>query len=571
MPDLGIKLNVDYVGVKNASVETDKLKNKLSDLGSMNVNVSHKMSASDIITQQNKALLQSLNKSFGGTPTGQTRSGATWHDNPDGSRTYVPPGGGPPITARPTGPATAGLPAVTNSNGGKPPDSGDTQQPNSHNEGGTSLLAKTAMLAAGAFTVSSALGFLSRARQTFIASETNREGLTARGISGVDRHLGFNQIEMQDQARSLNARTGLSSKSARRAVSTFSTGSDTDPSLAIGVMERMKNATMDGEGSGKKMLGVLQIIAKLTKDSPERIAKVVGGNIDTVMRAQGGAEISKRRIAQTEAFTHALYNTGVQGRSAETFSILKDAMKPTGDPATDIMKAQMMGMYDGEMTSGKLWDIKKREAAGLTDPENRKGFLGLMKSDQYDQGMKNQFASKFFPKLDPTGVEGMVETIQKFDESEFDAYYKKYSSGGIAPTTGSAVYKTKEREAKKVGNRIGWGEQTRDVYNSAEDFALKNSQAILDSGIMRTVSKGVKTGVDVVDNAVALKGNSYGGKTGEFQDAFMVPLVNKIAGFVDIIGGMFAELAKFKEVIAEINNANHHNRPSADSQGVSPQ
>lgn len=343
----------------------------------------------------------------------------------------------------------------------------------------------------GAVTAGSVIGFLQNARHKYIEGAINESRLNMRGITDVGPYLGNTRIQMQAHAESLANQSGYTGRGTLRSVMNFAAATGTDESLGIGVMSRSRDYMNGGPELGKRMLAALQSIAKLTNDSPERINRLMTANFDTFARMQGGA-LSGGQMERVQAITEALHGTA-QGRDPGTMGMMKNAFKSTGDSATDILKFQMLGGYDGPLDFEKLWDIKKREAAGLTDFGNLTKFKELMSNQQYPQGLKYQFASKFLPGMDPIGVEQFVnDTIQGLDVKDLAARAERFKN--INPEISTAAYsrtsgaKVRNRQVAKEEMQHAAGAEVEEFADPWERRAYRGIKGAFDSGVPKTIT-----------------------------------------------------------------------------------
>lgn len=360
-------------------------------------------------------------------------------------------------------------------------------------DGASQLYNKIGTAVIGAVTVGSAIAFLQRARSKYIEGSVNEASLIMRGISDTRPFLGNTRTEMQHHAALLASQAGYTSNSSLRSSLKFSAATGTDPNLGIGVMASSRDLSSGGTKIGEKMLGVLLAISKSTHDSPERINRLLSGSYGLFSKAQGGAEVTVQQMANIQALVEGLHKTGPQGRQGDTMGILKNAFKSTGNPATDILKAKMLGVYDGPLDFDKVWDIKKREAQGLTSPENRSQFRKLMNDPHTSQSQKYMFASDFFPGMDPSGVESFVnDTIGGLDENALAARVKKFQSGKYGIDTskyeGTAGAKVKRRQAEKEEMQHGAGRDIEDAADPWERRAYSTVNKAFESGVPRTVA-----------------------------------------------------------------------------------
>ncbi len=344
-------------------------------------------------------------------------------------------------------------------------------------------------MAAGALTIGTALAYLSRTRHTYVEAETGAESLQARGISGVGSGYGFNRMERQEQARSLHARTGWMSGGSRDALSRFATGTDTDASVGIGIMERMKNIGGD-EQSGKKALGVLQDIAKKTGETPERVGKAVGSNLDMMAKAHGGT-LNSDEVSKVYALTRLMQESGPQGRAAESYGLLKNAMKPTGDPATDIYQAKWMGLYDKDtLTDEGLLQYNKKKEAGLTDLETMTNFQDFIKNDPKSYARKIMMSANLFGSTE--AAENMVPLIMKMGPQKAIEYMKDAKGNNFNPTTGTANTHMRDHRAKIMNSDIAVGGVVNPLFEDMENIAATTAKDVVDSGLPGKVIGGAR-------------------------------------------------------------------------------
>jgi hypothetical protein len=412
---------------------------------------------------------------------------------------------------------------------------GKTVKEDTVNDGGHEMAGimfnKIGMAVAGAVTVGTVMQFLQRARAKYIEGAVNESGLAMRGVSGTGSYLGNTRTEMQQHAADLARQSGYTGGHNVRAVMDFTAATGTDASLGMGVMASSRDLSLRESETGRKMLTILHVIAKGTHDSPERINRLLSGGYGLFSKAQGGAGLKPEQMANIQALTEALHRTGTQGRNPETLGVMKKAFKSTGDSATDILKAEMLGVYDGEMSFDKAWDIKKRESQGLTSSQNRIVFKKLMNDPNLQQSQKYLLASHFVPGMDPEGVESFVnDTIGGLDESNVAIRAGKFqrAKGGIdtskySATAGAAV---KRRLAEREDMQHAAG---IDIENAADPWERRAYTSINDT-FATGVPKAISNAAVTIDKNIT----SYRNEPKVMPESVSTPLITTL---VNILSG----------------------------------
>jgi hypothetical protein len=246
-------------------------------------------------------------------------------------------------------------------------------------------------------------------------------------------------------------------------------------------MASSRDLSNGGAETGKRMLVMLKRIADVTADSPERINRLLSGNQQLFHQAQGGAPLSDAQLQNIANITTALHLSGAQGRDPSTMGMLKNAFKSTGDPATDIQKAKLLGVYDGPMTWKKRIEIQEREERGFTDKRNVDAFAKIYKDPTADKDQLLWMARSFAPGKDMAGVRGLLNNIiPSLFKMDLDWKETGIDTSGYQGTMGATV---KGRRSTREELQHAAGEPISKELGKWEDKAYAGAGKILKVGL----------------------------------------------------------------------------------------
>lgn len=460
---LDIPIRVGYQSIKDAAAETQKLKQKLVDVGSMNVDVHTRMEATHsgsqaVFMQQNRAIQSSIDKLIRGGQSG------SWATNPDGSRTYTSPtgvkygGGTPPPSASDGGgfslgdmakkfiaPAVIGY-AIWNEL------KADHRSAKTFEQGRLPLALKGVNIKddvlSGAANIGTSSSELIQAYEAMSGSGiSNRQmgSFAAKYMSPKDGKEGYS-ANYGNTIVGMGLSTGLGTPTFANYLARTTKVSDDKADKAY---EHMNAAASNLLKSSQKLgiWGRLGETYQAHNTIMEQFAMSRGGQVAS------GKDLDNMTSLQTAMMGLGKIGQGQQG--ANLWSGLNSGILGGGsDPGSKILFARALGI-DKVHDQKSLWEYKTRKSQGAT-PENILATLQeLDRVNPGDQWTKKNALLEMFPALKPQQINALTAT----------------SKGGFSFQSMMA----KVTDGHKVSAK---DLQSSDAYHSAlEEFGLTDEQA----------------------------------------------------------------------------------------------
>ncbi len=238
--------------------------------------------------------------------------------------------------------------------------------------------------AAAIFGGISALGLIRESWEKYKGQSVAESGLVVRGFGYQRRHSewGYTPQEEAEAAMGLLRTTGAKDMGTLGHLERFSRLSSMDIGTATGFIGGLYNVTGIDAQKQRQAIDALLVMGKQAKDGrSEQLLGLINANLQIASRAQGGRELSSVQTSSVMAQTAALYNApGTMGFSSNMFQTMQNALMPGGDPASEMMKWEIIGGFEGgPITASRALELERRRNAGLNDPQNLRRALAAAK------------------------------------------------------------------------------------------------------------------------------------------------------------------------------------------------
>lgn len=367
------------------------------------------------------------------------------------------------------------------------------------------------LAAAGGFSI---MGFLGQSRAKYQQSVMQEATLAARGIGkegwNDNVSIGINPLEQAALLNQISSSTGMSGDRARQAANmsgTFGRYTGTDPSQIAGLYSAMYQAT-GKEDAAQGVIGAMGEAIKrgMDKAKTTELLQLVSRNTQMTAQSMHGAGMDSQQMKMAVALavegikaTNEGKEYGTFAKSQELQNYMQGGLNFTGNVAGDMIKAQVLGYFDQEMTFERKQELEEIQEGGfLKSPE----YL-----DKYMEAV-NRFAGEGASSKTRAGVLGAIDTslgakarkmlidlydsgtIQKAQRGEVltgdeeKAYKEWQEQAGMLPGVDKLAL-----EAKKEVVEIKVGEKIHDIFGKFELGATEFAGALVDGNWKEAFSK----------------------------------------------------------------------------------
>ena len=494
-----IPIKVGYQSVKEATAETQKLKQKLVDVGSMNTTIHARMDTAHggsqaIFMQQNRAIQQSIDKLMRGGA-----SSSSWSNNPDGSRTYTSPGG-----------VRYGYSPPGGSN------AGSTTGNDGFNFTGLAKAAFPYLLAG--MGIGSLKAMMVDAKEQAKIFELSRIDLSMRGYTATDSRLkdaaklGYTPLEQSEIATTLN-RTGLTGKHLDQLIGTAmyqgrgtAVGGQSIASYMEKVFPFIQRTTVDklGERLNTPILNLYKAATAFGQGS--RYQEILASNqqaISALVSARGGEGLDSQGLSKLSLLQMGLWKTGKIGEGQSGIKLmagLDQGIRAGGsDPGSRIFMAQALGI-DKVTNLSNLWDFKLRQSRGASDLQNIIGVFNQSQKITDAHGLKGTEAAAM-QKLTLESALGTLQPyqIEALSQPEFQKFIRQAS---INPKAAWATFQESPEYKRLLNSDKSTAEWMKSL--GAQAMAANAGEMVAELPAGRKLLQLGNTGKDAVTGALDL-------------------------------------------------------------------
>lgn len=502
----GMKINVDYKSLKEAGTEADKLKNRLADLGSMDVPIHAHTGNLPYSGNPSAAAFNQYSKAISESITKLITPGKGWSTSANGAPVYTSPGG--VQYAKASGGGGAGR--------------FDGSPLMDAMGGGVGKLAKYAGLAMGIGGTAAALSWLNNSAEKNKIYEIVNGDLARRGGRFDNSWLklgasyGFRPLEQQAIYDQLNTRMGLSGQHlkvggvesmfwARKMgipaealagyyAGTYHTGAD----IA---------AEKNPDDLSKKLQAPINLLYKaaVALGARGRMEEILQKNqaiLTSIVANRSGNELT---FAQREAMSILQMGMwsqpGQMGKGAsgvQNFQDMDRSIRAGGtDPGAKIAMAKALGI-DGVTSRAKYWEFLQRQEEGAS-PRNINAVLDQSESMAALQNLPPEEATAQ-AKLNLKGTLGLSPRQVDFWTRPGMRRMLKLLSTGNSKAALSSILDTQDGKARLKEAEISPEELMAQVGNS-----FRQSDAMTDLADVTAGAAGAKFRSEVKRTTVPLR------------------------------------------------------------------
>lgn len=377
------------------------------------------------------------------------------------------------------------------------------------------------LAAAGGFSI---LGFLSQSRAKYQQSVSHEALLGARGIGkegwNDNMGIGISPLEQAALLENISSRTGMSGNAARNAANmsgAFGRYAGADPSMAAGMYDTMYATTGNANSATGAMGMMTEAFRKgLDKAKSTELMTLISRNTQISAQAMSGtggnagsatALAIEALLAQNEGKSYGQY-----AKSQEFANFMQNGMHDAGSPAGNAQLNSIMGMYNGNYSFQKMFQMEKLRQEGFSKhPDMLKNLLGTFYSGGKDEKSQEERAGKLGMNFGGIGLKGeaALQVIKMMDSGFLDklsAAARK--AGGIEKLKdGSAEEKKLYEQYKKEASALpGVGKLSKEAEK--ESLEIKLGEGIdklfggIERGMIRTTDKLMNGDVAGAWNAI---------------------------------------------------------------------